>query len=384
MAESICFRELFERVVRPCEVEDSVDYACVGVKWWGKGAFIREYKTGSLIRKKTQFKIEPGDVVYNKLFAWRGAFAIVEQDLAGCVVSDKFPTYRLRDSQVSLDYLRLLFQSPALAASAEKRSTGMAAMSKFTLNPPRFGELRVPLPSLERQLAIVDKWREADLELGKISNDASELNKLGKQLSSAAAHSLTQSFSAVPLRSIGKLTRRGIDLQDDVEYTQITIGMNNTGVRLRTRKMGMQIAVKNQSIVRAGDLVFSRIDLRNGAIGFVPSDLDGAVVGNDFPVFVVDAGVSTAYLNWCFRAPGFHRQCRSGSAGATNRRKITRDRFLSLTIPLPDLQTQLKVAAELDSLVIHANQIMARAVTVSRDIDVFRSRSLAGAFPTLE
>jgi hypothetical protein len=37
--------------------------------------------------------------------------------------------------------------------------------------------------------------------------------------------------------------------------------------------------------VREGDILFSRIDIRNGAIGFVRGDLDGAVVTRDFPVF---------------------------------------------------------------------------------------------------
>jgi type I restriction enzyme, S subunit len=46
------------------------------VRWYGKGAFVRERLPGLEIARKQQWVIKAGDVVYNKLFAWKGAEAV--------------------------------------------------------------------------------------------------------------------------------------------------------------------------------------------------------------------------------------------------------------------------------------------------------------------
>ena len=41
-----------------------------------KGLYVKEEKYGSEIRAKSIFKVEAGDFVYNRLFAWKGSFAV--------------------------------------------------------------------------------------------------------------------------------------------------------------------------------------------------------------------------------------------------------------------------------------------------------------------
>lgn len=41
--------------------------------------------------------------------------------------------------------------------------------------------------------------------------------------------------------------------------------------------------------VRANQFLISRIDARNGASGLVPLSLEGAVVSNDFPAFIINS-----------------------------------------------------------------------------------------------
>lgn len=153
----IRFDELFERVKRPVFLEDAVEYACVGLRLYGQGAYIRENKLGGTIARKQQWLIRSGDVIYNKLFAWKGTFAIVDDAVDGCIASDKFPTYRFNPDLVCVDYLRLWFRSPYLAEQAEAYSKGAAALSKLTLNPPDFWKLTIPLPSIDEQCAIAKK-----------------------------------------------------------------------------------------------------------------------------------------------------------------------------------------------------------------------------------
>ena len=83
-----------------------------------------------------------------------------------------------------------------------------------------------------------------------------------------------------------------IEIQDDIEYKQVTLKINNGGVVPRNNGetiKGSKIGTKRQHVVHTGQFIMSKIDARNGAYGIVPEELEGAIVTNDFPVFDVDA-----------------------------------------------------------------------------------------------
>jgi type I restriction enzyme, S subunit len=151
------FDEILSKVDRKIILDDSVEYDTVGVRWYGQGAFVRERLLGMDIARKQQWMIKASDVVYNKLFAWKGAFAIADETVDGRIVSDKFPTYRADPDEIDLRFLGYYFQTPQLAQQSEHLSKGAAAISKLTLNPPQFWDLTIPLPRLEEQQRIATR-----------------------------------------------------------------------------------------------------------------------------------------------------------------------------------------------------------------------------------
>lgn len=156
----IRFDRIFKRIERKFTLDDSATYDCAGVRWYGMGAFIRENQLGMNIARKQQWLLKAGDVVYNKLFAWKGAFAIADDDVDGCIVSDKFPTYEIDNDLVDSKFLGYYFQTPQLAQQAQDLSKGAAAISKLTLNPPQFWDLTIPLPPITEQRRIVARVEE--------------------------------------------------------------------------------------------------------------------------------------------------------------------------------------------------------------------------------
>jgi type I restriction enzyme S subunit len=154
------FDEFLKRVERKIILDESTQYDCVGVRWYGMGAFVRERLQGVDIARKQQWLIKTGDIVYNKLFAWKGAFAIADKQVDRCIVSDKFPTYEVDLTKINPFFLRYYFYTPDLALQAQNLSKGAAAISKLTLNPPQFWDLTIPLPPLDEQQRIVARIEE--------------------------------------------------------------------------------------------------------------------------------------------------------------------------------------------------------------------------------
>jgi len=140
-------------------------------------------------------------------------------------------------------------------------------------------------------------------------------------------------------------------IHPDTEYREVTVSLWGKGVRLRRKVFGAGIAAPFRNVAREGDFIISKIDARNGAFGFIPNELDGAVVTNDFPLFSVRAEkLSPRWLYWISQSPFFTELCKAASAGTTNRVRLDETKFAGLAVPLPPLAEQQRIAARLDAI----------------------------------
>ena len=140
-----------------------------------------------------------------------------------------------------------------------------------------------------------------------------------------------------------KRIKRPIELQPNKRYKLVTIKLYQKGVDLRTEKRGSEIK-SPMSIVRAGDFILSGIDARNGAFGIVPTELDGAVVTNDFWCLEIDPLVIDKRLFLeLTTATWFNEICRQCSSGTTQRIRLDKRLFFQHTIQLPPLEDQPKI-----------------------------------------
>lgn len=90
-----------------------------------------------------------------------------------------------------------------------------------------------------------------------------------------------------------------------------------------------------------GDLAFSKIDARNGAVGLIPVGIPKAVVTSEYPVLIPDpARLRPAYLNYLLRAEHFKADLQRQASGTSGRKRVTSEGFLSLIVPVPSLAEQ--------------------------------------------
>ncbi len=104
-----------------------------------------------------------------------------------------------------------------------------------------------------------------------------------------------------------------------------------------------------------GDLVFSKIDARNGAVGLIPARMPKVVVTPEYPVMVPDRSkLRPAYLNHLLRAEHFRHDLQRQASGTSGRKRVTPDAFLSLSVPLPSLEEQDEMVASYAASLAHA------------------------------
>lgn len=170
----------------------------------------------------------------------------------------------------------------------------------------------------------------------------------------------------VPLGKVLRFAGVPERINDPDSEMFVTVRLNGHGAVRRNIGAGKTPVAFTGYRVRPGQFIYSRIDARNGAFAIVPPELEGAVVSKDFPVFEIqDDIVDTKYLIHFFIAGRLQRQLRALSQGATNRQRITEDRFLSFTMPLPALTEQRRIAAILD----HAYALRAKRRQVISHLD---------------
>ncbi len=180
-------------------------------------------------------------------------------------------------------------------------------------------------------------------------------------------------MKAWPKATLGELLRRPDEvttLDAAAEYHEVTIKLWGKGVVSRGRVRGSDV-VSARRVVRANQLILSKIDARNGAIGLVPPELDGAIVSNDFPSFEFrdPERCNAAFMGWLVRSAPFVELCKAASEGTTNRVRIKEDRFLDQQIGLPPLSEQQAIVVRLDALAEKTREVEALLDAVERDAD---------------
>lgn len=168
-----------------------------------------------------------------------------------------------------------------------------------------------------------------------------------------------------------------IDIDPFGRYQQVTIKLWGRGVVPRGEINGADIKGTARTRVRTGQFIVSKIDARNGAMGVVPPELDGALASNDFPTFDVDAErLRPSFLSWLSRTAEFVDLCKRASEGTTNRVRLSQERMLGLDICVPSPDKQDRIMATLDA----AATRVAEAKRLCREIDQEADALLRSAF----
>ena len=190
-------------------------------------------------------------------------------------------------------------------------------------------------------------------------------------------------MSQWPSVALGDLLSRSDEaavLNANAEYHEVTIRLWGKGVVSRGKVRGSSVTTPRR-FVRTGQLILSKIDARNGALGMVPPELDGAIVSNDFPSFDLHkrGKCSPAFIGWLVQSERFVELCRASSEGTTNRVRIKEGRFLDQKIGVPPPSEQQAIVARLDALADKTKQLTDHFDAIEADADQLLAQQFQSA-----
>ena len=171
-----------------------------------------------------------------------------------------------------------------------------------------------------------------------------------------------EGWTTLPLREVMRHREERVtpETEPDKEVTVLTISQTGD-VRLRESGkgrnppswQGMYFADMPTKWfrVRAGDVVFSGIDLWKGCISVVTEAFGDALVSGEFPVYeITDKRLDPAFLSTLLRSRYYRRAFRAITTGHSNRRRTQIEDFEALEICFPEsIDRQRELVADVVS-----------------------------------
>lgn len=171
--------KIVDRIKNSFTPEENTLYKQIGIRSHSKGLFYKEAVTGKSLGNKSVFWIEPNCFIVNIVFAWEQAIGKTTDADIGFIASHRFPMYRPKEGILNLDYLLYFFKSLKGKYLLELASPGGAGRNK-TLGQTEFLKLKIPVPSMEEQIKLVNILDTATEELQQYQQKLSNL-KLQKK-----------------------------------------------------------------------------------------------------------------------------------------------------------------------------------------------------------
>jgi len=165
-------------------------------------------------------------------------------------------------------------------------------------------------------------------------------------------------------RKVGDIlsdVERPIAMLDDETYQLVTVKRRNEGIVSRGYLKGKDILVKNYYRIHEGDFLISKRQVIHGANGYVPKNLDNAVVSNEYMVAVSNNDISTAFWALMSQRKEMYQMYLFSSYGVDVEKMVFNvDDWKKRSVIIPKLEEQTAIVSffsKLDNLItLHQRQ----------------------------
>lgn len=287
--------------------------------------------------------VYPNDLVISGINVEKGAVAINNYNKI-IAATIHYSAYYPNNSIVELTYLWYFLRSNEFKFYLKQ---SFPAGIKTEIKPNKFLSIQIPLPPLSEQKRIVAKIESVKSKIEAIQKLRAEQEKEMNNLRNCIFLDLQNEFENISIGDVLVNKSLQVAILPNKMYKQVTVRMEHKGVTQRGIVKGSEIGSK-QFLANEGDFIISKIDARNGAMGMIPTDLDGAIVTADFPLFKLTENVNPLFFYHFSNTHYFDNSCKQASEGTTNRKRLKLKRFENIKMPLPPIEEQNRIVGVLE------------------------------------
>ena len=385
--------QIATRVQRPESVDSTKTYRLLGAHWYAKGLYVKDEKPGAEIRASKLFAVRAGDFVYNRLFAWKGSFALAKEEHDGCFVSGEFPCFQLDSERISPRFLWLYFSREAAWLQSLGLSTGSTPTSRNRLKEGQFLKMQVPLPPLDEQRRIVARIEG----LAALIEEAQELRaKAGEDAEALpfeafrelCAQGVAQGWSSRRLREVcdinpSRSQRTNYPDHMLVSFVPMSAVDAVTGCIERSEVKPYSEVKRGYKWFVEGDVIFARITpcMQNGKSAIAREVVNAVAFGStEFHVLRPRGEVTAEWIHLIVRQPSFRLEAERSFKGSAGQQRVPRGFLEEYKIPVPMLAEQRRVVAQVAALQAQAAELTRLQDATQAELDALLPSVLDRAF----
>lgn len=343
----------------PIAIEASKSYRKIGIYSWGRGVIRYEPTAAAEMGSLRYFRFPKDAVVFSNIQAWEQAVAVsTAEDASDFVCSNRFLPYVGDPEEVDPRFIFHFMLSEPGHSLLLKASPGTQVRNR-TLGKKLLEDSKIPLPDLPEQHRIATHLdRIADLSAQTSGEWQSPRNALTDRL-----------VRDIPRHPIGSFASQAADAVPVIPSDAYrTLGLMNRGRGCFARPIFTGADTKYRTLFRVakGQLIFSKLFAWEGSVTVVPESFDGMLVSSEFPTYDLDLDrASPRYVAHLTKWHGIVDELASATTGMGQRRqRVMPDQFEGVRVPLPNLDTQERIADVLD-LVTTVEKKMSHRATVA-------------------
>ena len=138
------------------QIQDNKKYKILGVRSYGKGAYLNRVTDGKDLKMKTYQIAQEDHLFWCKVDTKNGAFGVIKEDLKDGIASSNMTFAKINTKKINTEYLQILFKSKKINAYMDTYVTG-TTNRKYIKPNQLLNEIKIPLPSVEEQKEIVSQ-----------------------------------------------------------------------------------------------------------------------------------------------------------------------------------------------------------------------------------
>ncbi|MFF9564743.1 hypothetical protein ACF1AJ_15465 [Leifsonia sp. NPDC014704] len=338
----------------PVRVDDPATVKLISVRLHGKGAVQRTIGDGKAPKPFIGNRGRAGQFVFSRIWARRGAMAVIPAELDGVVVTNEFPIFEIDRSTLNPTFLSFFVQTPRFRRELERISAGASGQNR--VKEASFLALDLAIPSLDEQRRIAAILDAADVIRAKREATLARLDALRLALFVDMFGGLEASVPFGELISDGPTNGLYKPAADYGSGSPILrIDSFDAGVIHAERWQRVRLSESETSRfgLQAGDIIINRVNALShlGKSALVRRLEEPSVYESNMMRLRVDSGkVLPGFIVAWMQTDSYKRQVLRKAKKAINQASINQTDVRSLMLAVPTLDSQRTFAARAERI----------------------------------